>query len=152
MRAGVRRPLPWVVAGVALLGISGWYLASRSGAPESGAASASRVGDGKAPASNLPCHQVLKCAAAQAVQEAGTACRSPIEQLAVYAPRWTQRAGEPIFNDYAWHNEKQGSITFFGNRAEFQNASGGFGTVAYECDWDPRTHQVLEARAKAAGI
>jgi hypothetical protein len=137
-----------VAAGVALLlGAAAWWGAGPAVRPDanpvSGAAS-------PPPAAAQPCHLVLNCAAAQALQSASEACRPAIEQLAVFAPRWTQGATQPIFTDYAWLDRGRGTITYFGNRAEFQDAGGAFAAVAYECDFDPAARQVLDARVRGA--
>ena len=82
------------------------------------------------------------------MREASDACREPITQLAVFQPRWLAAANEPIFTDYAWLVQAQGSIRYFGNRLEFSNASGAYAPVNYECDFDPAGSKVLDVRVR----
>lgn len=142
------------LAVAALLVAFGWY--ATIGRPVStGPAPGDPVARSAVPdrsATTLPCHQVLHCAARQAMQDASARCRPGIETLAVYAPKWTQGAGEPIFTDYVWSVRQQGTITYMGNRAEFRTGGGGYAPVAYECDYDPAAQKVLDVRAKGAGF
>ncbi len=94
------------------------------------------------------CRKYLRCAALTVMRSASQLCKAPIEQLAAYSPQWLEPAAESIFNDYMWLDAARGTITFTGNRARFQNAGGALMPVAYECDFDPATGQVLDARAR----
>ena len=137
---------------VALLAIAGWWWAGTQTAPGEGGAGPS-IGtaqpvDGKP--SNLPCSKVLGCVAGRAIDDAGKQCRPQIEQLAVFAPRWTNKPGDSIFVDYLWLQQDKGTLTFQGRHAEFQDAGGRFGPVAYECDYDPATRTVLNVRVTTA--
>lgn len=141
------RSLGWVAGcGVLVIALAAWWL---DGPPAGG------EGTGALPAgfdaAPLPCAQVLGCAAQRVMGDASGQCRPQIEQQAVFTPRWTHASGESIFRDYAWLQRERGTITFMGSYAEFQDASGRFGPVAYECDYDPASRQVLGVRVKTAG-
>lgn len=94
------------------------------------------------------CSKYLRCAALKVMREASLACKAPIEQLAAFNPQWTQPGADSIFNDYSWLDERKGTITFTGNKVEFQNAGGAKMPVAYECDFDPAANVVIDARAR----
>ena len=145
MKPAGRGMVAVAVGALVLISPVAWWAVAPTAAPDRATPPTASV---QPQAASLPCHQVLNCAAAQAMQAASEACRPAIEQLAAFAPRWTQGAGQPIFSDYAWLDRAQGKITYFGNRAEFQNAGGAFATVAYECDFDPAARKVLDARAQ----
>ena len=146
-----RRHVGVLVAGAVLvLAVGSWWLAGSRTSPggDTGAVDAAKSATGKP--SNLPCEKVLGCAAGKAIEDASKQCRPQIEQLAVFAPRWTNRPGDTIFVDYLWHQEAKGTLTFQGKNAEFQDAGGTFGPVAYECDYDPAAKQVLNVRVTTA--
>ena len=147
MKAAGRALAAVAVGAVVLVGAVGWWANAPTALPRQAERPPAHSASPKAA---QPCHQVLNCAAAQAMQAASEACRPAIEQLAAFAPRWTQGAAQPIFTEYAWLDRQRGTITYFGNRAEFQDAGGGFAAVAYECDFDPIARNVLDARARGA--
>lgn len=147
MKTGMRAKAVLAVVAAALLLAAGWVvLVARPSTPT--AAPGSVQQPAQAP---LPCHEVLACAAGRAMREASERCRPGIEQLAVYAPRWTDNPGEPIFTHFLWADRQQGTITFQGSRAEFRNGAGEFKAVVYECDWDLANRKVLGVRAKGLG-
>jgi hypothetical protein len=141
------RAMAAVAAGAVVLAAASWWAAAPTAPPQDADRPAA---SGQPLVAAEPCRQVLNCAAAQAMQAASEACRPAIEQLAVFAPRWTQGAAQPIFTEYAWLDRQRGTITYFGNRAEFQDAGGGFAAVAYECDFDPVARSALDARVRGA--
>jgi len=147
MTAAGRRLAVAAAGVVLLLGAAAWWVAGPAVRTD---ANPGPGVTGPPTTAAQPCHQVLNCAAAQTLQAASEACRPAIEQLAVFAPRWTQGASQPIFTDYAWLDRARGTITYFGNRAEFQDGGGAFAAVAYECDFDPAARQVLDARVRGA--
>ena len=131
-----------VVAGGAVLvaaGLASLYLMPGD-KPAAGAAAAV--------APEQDCRKYLRCAALTVMRSASQLCKAPIEQLAAYSPEWQEPAAESIFNEYMWLDAARGTITFIGNKARFQNAGGTLMPVAYECDFDPATGQVLDARAR----
>jgi hypothetical protein len=134
---------------VLLLAIAAWWLAGSPGGGNTGTANIAKPATDK-PA-QLPCSKVLGCAAGLAIEDASKQCQPQIEQLAAFAPRWTLRPGESIFIDFIWLQAEKGTITFLGKNAEFQDAAGRFGPVAYECDYDPGERQVLNVRAMTVG-
>ena len=54
---------------------------------------------------------------------------------------------EPKFGRFRWLNQAEGTLTKVGDRVEFQNGFGAYSRVIYECDFDPRTNDVLAVRA-----
>jgi hypothetical protein len=147
-----RRFGPVAAASAFVIAIGAWWFYGTSGSPGAGDKTAS--GNAQAVAakpSQLPCSKLLGCAAGRAIEDAAKQCQPQIEQLAVFAPRWTQRPGQSIFIDFMWLQAERGTITFLGKDVEFQDAAGNFGPVAYECDYDPVAKQVLNVRAKTAG-
>jgi hypothetical protein len=54
----------------------------------------------------------------------------------------------PKFSQFRWRDPIEGSITYIGDRAEFQNGFGAFGPVVYECDLAADEKTVLEVRVR----
>jgi hypothetical protein len=101
-----------------------------------------------APRSSGACRDDTDCAAALALSAADPACRQAITQLAVYGVRWT--AGEPAqrFPRHTRSDAAAGAITFSGQGAEFEDGSGAYRSVRYECDFDPGPRAVLNVQAR----
>ena len=98
------------------------------------------------PVSSLPCEADAACVGRRHVAAAAIACRAAIEDLAGYRVRWAGAA--PGFSRFAWRDRDRGVISFVGDEAEFENASGAFQPVTYECDFDPAAGRSLEARVR----
>lgn len=140
--AGRTLPVWLAIGATALAGaVAAWYAADTA-APALPAAVRADMPAGQ------DCSKYLRCAALKAVREASEFCRQPIEQLAAFSPQWAEPGADSIFHDYTWLDERKGTITYIGNKVHFQNAGGGRMPVAYECDFDPATNQVLDARAR----
>ncbi len=139
--AGRSWPLWLGVGATALIGATAWWAAGTGG---SAPAPVTRA----AIPAEQDCSRYLRCAAQKAVREASLHCRLPIEQLAAFSAQWTEPGADSIFHDYNWLDERKGTITYLGNKVHFQNAGGAKMPVAYECDFDPATSQVLDARAR----
>lgn len=93
-----------------------------------------------------------RCAAAKVIVPATTACSASVEELASFGVRWLDAdAAAPRFDRFAWLQSARGTVTLAGARAEFRNAAGAYLPVEYDCDFDPATLAVLEARARPRG-
>ena len=138
--------------GVLVVLAAAWFVSGNARDPASvpSSSGAITVPGGSKLLSAQECAKSLVCTAPKFMKEAGAPCRKAIEDLAAYAPRWEQASTDRMFRDYAWLDAAKGTITYQGNEAQFQNAGGVWQPVAYECDYDPATKQVIEARAKGA--
>ncbi len=95
------------------------------------------------------CAADLQCAGKRNVAAASANCKHDIEELAGYGVRWTDTAHrEPRFDRFNWHDRDRGTITFIGDQAEFETASGAYQPVIYECDFDPAVNKALAARVR----
>ncbi len=97
--------------------------------------------------SELICRHDLQCWGDKHSGSAGVYCKSDVEALAKYTSRWTDGWLEPKFSRFRWKNESTGSVTYIGDKIEFQNGFGAWQTHVYECDFDPLTKTVIDARA-----
>ncbi|MFL9899258.1 hypothetical protein PQR71_14010 [Paraburkholderia fungorum] len=89
-----------------------------------------------APAAEEACQKDdLSCLGNKGVVGAGVYCQDPIERLAKHSVKWTDGTFE-----------KNGVITYIGDKAEFQNGFEAFTPVTYECDLASDGKTVLDAR------
>jgi hypothetical protein len=94
------------------------------------------------------CRKDLQCMGDKFTVAVGVYCKDPVTRLAKYTSRWTDGTFEPKFSHFRWLNQEQGTLTFIGDKIEFQNGFGAFQKHIYECDFNPKTNQVLDVRAR----
>ena len=148
----IRRRLVMACAAVSLGAVITWLLGpappdaamTRSSAP--GDVVGRRVALAAAPMDS-GCD--ARCVAIKVIVPATTACAAAVEELAGFGVRWLDEgAASPKFDRFSWLQVARGSVTMAGGRAEFRNAAGAYTPVEYDCDFDPVTLTVLEARAR----
>lgn len=88
----------------------------------------------------------LQCLGDKGTVAAGVYCKDPIERLATHAVRWTDGTFEMKFSRFRWADQAAGTITYIGDKAEFQNGFGAYTPVIYECDLSKDGKTVLDAR------
>lgn len=89
------------------------------------------------------------CAVATVIVPATKACTAAVEELAGFGARWADAdASASRFDRISWLQKTRGTVTLAGGHAEFRNAAGAYTPVEYDCDFDPATLAVLEARAR----
>lgn len=94
------------------------------------------------------CRKDLQCAGDKFTVAVGVYCKASVERLAKYTSRWTDGTFEPKFSHFRWLNQEQGTITYIGDKIEFQNGFGAFQKHIYECDFNPVNNQILDVRAR----
>jgi hypothetical protein len=94
------------------------------------------------------CLADLKCWGEKHVIAASVRCDDAVERLAKYSHKWTDGLLEPKFSHYRWKNRATGVVTYIGDKIQFQNGFGAFQNHIYECDFDPRSEEVLDVRAR----
>lgn len=94
------------------------------------------------------CRKDLNCWAEKKFVTASVHCKAPVEKLAKYSARWTDGTFDTKFSHYRWLNREQGTVTYIGDKVEFQNGFGAFQKYIYECDFNPATDVVMEVRAQ----
>lgn len=102
----------------------------------------------KRAADDATCAKNLQCQGDKGSISAGIRCKSHVEKLAKHSMQWTDGTLEPKFSRFRWKNEKEGLITFVGDKAQFQNGFGAYTNVVYECDLDRSLSQVLDVRVR----
>lgn len=132
-------PAIWVIVGaiIALGGIIAIPLSINSKVD-----STSRVA-----ASILCAKNDLICLGNRGVASAGTYCVAPIERLVGNTLRWTDSTSGVKFTHYRWKNSDTGSVTYIGDRAEYQNSFGALTPMIYECDMERDSKTVTDVRA-----
>lgn len=90
----------------------------------------------------------LRCRGSNTLGNASVYCRQHIERLARHSLRWTDRMLESKFSQYRWSDPVAGSITYIGDKVEFQNGFGAFTPMVYECDLAADEKTVLDVRVR----
>jgi len=102
----------------------------------------------KAAEKEAACKTDIQCWGDKNLVTAAVACQAPIEKLARFSARWTDKTMEPKFSRFRWLDQEKGLLTYIGDKIEFQNGFGAYQASIYECDIDPVSRQVLEVRAQ----
>ncbi len=98
------------------------------------------------------CRGDLSCWGDRHSIRAGVTCEDYIERLAKYSHEWTDGILEPKFSHFRWANQEAGIVTYIGDKVRFQNGFGAWQNMTYECDYDPSTQGVVDARAQPGRI
>ncbi|MDD0980700.1 hypothetical protein [Pseudomonas shahriarae] len=107
-----------------------------------------KADDKKTKVDEAACRKDLQCAGDKYGIAASIYCKDPVSRLAKYTSRWTDGTFETKFSHFRWLNQEQGTLTFIGDKIEFQNGFGAFQRHTYECDFNPVNNQVLDVRAR----
>lgn len=94
------------------------------------------------------CKTDLSCWGEENLAAGGAYCQPYVERLAKYSHKWTDSTLELKFYKYRWADKSKGTVTYIGDRIQFQNGFGAFQNHVYECDFDPATNRVLNVRAE----
>lgn len=90
----------------------------------------------------------LQCLGDKGVVGAGVYCKEPVEHLAAHSVKWTDGTFETKFSRFRWLDQSAGSITYVGDKAQFQNGFGAYTNVIYECDMATDDKTVLAVRVR----
>ncbi|KWN80834.1 hypothetical protein WM24_23650 [Burkholderia ubonensis] len=132
------------IAAILALGFVG-YLAiglSSNGRPAAG--SSAKTGK---PESDVCKKDDIQCLGDKGIVAASVYCKDQVERLAAHSVRWTDGTFELKFSRFRWADKAAGTITYVGDKAEFQNGFGAYTPVTYECDLAADNKTVLDVRA-----
>ncbi len=101
---------------------------------------------------NAECKKSLECWSDKNAVVAQVACQQAIEKMAKYDYEWTDGLLDPVFSKMKWKDEKQGIITYYGDKIKMQNGFGAYSNYIYACDFNPETESVLDVRMKQGKI
>lgn len=100
-----------------------------------------------------PCRKDdLQCLGDKGNAAASLYCKGPIERLATHTVRWTDGPYEVKFSRFRWTGSPGGSITYIGDKAEFQNDIGVYTPIIYECGLANDGKTVLAVSASAGRL
>lgn len=94
------------------------------------------------------CKKDLQCWADKYDLPAATKCKPFIERFAKYDFKWEDGILDPTFSHMRWINQEEGTVTFIGDKVQFQNGLGAWQTHHYECDFAPAAESVLDVRVQ----
>lgn len=101
----------------------------------------------KQAADDAACKTDLQCWGDKNTVGASVYCKDDIERLAKYSVKWTDGTFDMKMTRFRWKDKANGVLTYFGDKAQFQNGFGAWQNVVYECDFDPASKKVLDVRA-----
>lgn len=93
------------------------------------------------------CKLDLKCWGGNNLIDATVDCKKYVEKLSLYSARWTGDTTDR-FSHFRWLNKEKATLTFVGDKIEFQNGFGAYQAHVYECDYDPTSKTVLDVHAR----
>lgn len=76
------------------------------------------------------------------------ACQDLIERHAKYSFKWTDGVLGPKFSRFRWKNKEQLTLTYFGDKIQFQNGFGAWQNMIYQCDYDPINEKVISVKVE----
>jgi hypothetical protein len=112
----------------------------------SGATAAPAAPVAETPPSDACAKDDLQCLGDKGVIAAGIYCKDRIARLAEHDVKWTDGTFDMKFSQFRWADKSAGTITYIGDKAEFQNGFGAYTPVVYECDLAGDGKTVLDAR------
>lgn len=75
----------------------------------------------------------LDCRGNGGIVGASVYCKSPIEHMATHSVKWTDGTFEMKFSRFRFTDTTHETLTFVGDKAEFQNGFGAYTPVVYRC-------------------
>lgn len=132
-----------------LFGIS-WYLTPSADELAQQAAHDAPEGQREAEVvarAEIACRKSLQCWGDKHMIAAAVYCAGEVPKLASYTSRWTDGMLEPKLSRISWLDQEAGTLTFWGDKIEFQNGFGAWQTMTYSCDFDPASQIVLDVQA-----
>lgn len=89
----------------------------------------------------------LQCRGNAGVVAASVYCKDPVERLASHSVKWTDGTFELKFSRFRFTDGAHETLTYIGDKAEFQNGFGAFTPMIYQCDLASDGKTVLGVRA-----
>lgn len=83
------------------------------------------------------CRADLQCRAEKFSSQADIFCMEQIKKQANTDLKWEQVRDWQLLSKYEWKDKAKGTIAYYGDKAEFQTATGAYEIESYECDVDP---------------
>ena len=98
--------------------------------------------------SDAECVNTLACWGERHLAGASVRCTPHIEKLAKFSHKWTDSLLEMKMSHYRWRNQAEGTVTYIGDKIQFQNGFGAWQNYVYECDYDPKVESPIAVRAE----
>lgn len=94
------------------------------------------------------CRNEIQCIGDKKHIEATFACRKFVENLAENDYQWVDGWSESKFSHLRFKNLKHDTITYSGDKIQFQNGIGNWIRHTYECDYNIDDKSVVDVRAR----
>lgn len=94
----------------------------------------------------------LQCVGEKGLSVADVYCKDKVERLASHSVKWTDEGMfDRKFSRFSWKDDEHLIVTYFGDKAQFQNAFGAYTNVVYACEVDVKNKKALSARLVSQG-
>jgi|UPI000697C143 hypothetical protein len=94
------------------------------------------------------CREDLQCIGDKKHIEATFACKRYVENLAKNDYQWVDGWSESKFSRFRFKGLKHDTITYVGDKIQFQNGMGAWIRHIYECDYNIDDKTVIDVRAR----
>jgi len=98
--------------------------------------------------SDEECKKTLQCWGDRHLVGAAVRCASHIEKLVKFDHKWTDGMLEPKMSHFRWLDKEAGTLTYIGDKIQFQNGFGAWQAHIYECDYNPATESPIAVSAR----
>ncbi|WP_422039421.1 hypothetical protein [Roseibium sp.] len=95
------------------------------------------------------CGTAMDCWLDKSWRTATLYCPAIIERFAMRDFEWIDGLLEPKFNGFRLENPQGSAVTMIGDKLRFQNSSGEWLRMTYECDVLPDTDIIVDVRVDA---
>lgn len=95
----------------------------------------------------VDCRKDLKCWARSDEASAIVYCKNMIERMAKYDHQWLDDSWlVSTFSHYRWKSQRDGSVTYIGDKLKLQNGFSAWSNYVYSCDFDVNNDKVLDVQ------
>lgn len=116
------------------------------------AAEAAAAEQRKKDQADTACRTDLQCWGDRNLGAATGPCTRAVERLAKNSHKWVDEWLQTKFSRFRWSTADKTRLTYIGDRIQYQNGFGAWINHVYECDFDPATRRVVDARAEAGRL
>lgn len=94
------------------------------------------------------CKKDLQCWGDKHALKAIYACEDLIEKRAKVSFKWTDGILGSKITHFRWKDKNNLTLTYFGDKIQFQNGFGAWQDMTYQCDYDPVNEKLLSVGVK----
>ena len=129
-----------------VLGIIGAIIGGSTEPDDSNASNRVATATPQPASKDLACLEDVQCVSGRTdwLSAADVYCDGPIEDLAQYSAKWTDGFFENKFHSVRLMPPDYRTVTYVGDKVQFQNGFGAWMNMDYTCVFDPLNNQVID--------